>query len=80
MNIELAKTNYTNTLPYWTHSAIYCYLRGCVCQGCIYKDLLESSQCKMKIGVLLLVAKFGIPTNERMEKYHIDETKVEIHE
>lgn len=44
----------------WTEGAIYCYKRGCNCQGCYIKELLES-KCLMKRAVLELVRKFGKP-------------------
>lgn len=44
----------------WTESSIFCYKRGCNCQGCYVKDLLES-RCLMKRAVFALVRKFGKP-------------------
>lgn len=43
---------------HWTTGSIYCYERGCNCQGCYMNDILES-RCKMKCAVFELVRKFG---------------------
>ena len=46
----------------WSESAIDCYNRGCVCQGCPTKEILET-KCTMKKTVIDLVSKIGIPPN-----------------
>lgn len=48
----------------WTEGAIYCYKRGCNCQGCYMNDLIESTPCRMKNAVLELVRKFGKPPED----------------
>ena len=46
----------------WTITAIECYMRGCVCKGCIYNDFFESEvKCQMKNVVIELVKKIGTP-------------------
>lgn len=53
-------TNYNVYAAEWTEGAIYCYKRGCNCQGCYVKDVLET-RCRMKSAVFELVRKFGSP-------------------
>lgn len=48
------------TFEKWTESAIDCYERGCVCEGCFMKLVLET-RCVMKATVIELVRRFGIP-------------------
>ncbi len=52
-----------NRAPYrWTSQAVYCYIRGCVCEGCSYNIPLESiKQCQTKNAVLELVRTIGKP-------------------
>jgi hypothetical protein len=45
----------------WTIAAIYCYERGCRCNGCYYKENL-TCRCRMKQTVLGLVKELGKPT------------------
>ena len=46
----------------WTKQAIYCYLRGCVCEGCSYNINLESiDKCQTKYSVIKLVRIKGLP-------------------
>lgn len=50
----------------WTKSAMDCYIRGCVCEGCpINENYCKTDGwiCKMKTAVLATVQKFGIPEN-----------------
>lgn len=54
-----------NTAKKWTEGSVYCYERGCNCQGCYIKDLIESMPCKMKSSVMELVRKFGKPQEEK---------------
>lgn len=44
----------------WTQAAKECYDRGCVCEKCPIKDLIET-HCFMKTSVIELVRKFGAP-------------------
>ena len=53
-------TNYNVYAAEWTEGSIYCYKRGCNCQGCYVKDVLET-HCRMKSAVFELVRKFGSP-------------------
>ena len=41
----------------WTNTALECYKRGCVCDGCFYRDFFNGSsqKCQMKASVLELV-------------------------
>jgi len=55
----------------WTKSALECYMRGCICNGCpIYETYcrLGGWTCQMKTAVLALVVKFGIPKELRKSK------------
>lgn len=45
----------------WTASAVECYSRRCVCDGCITGQILKSATCRMKITVRDLVKRFGPP-------------------
>lgn len=50
----------------WTLSAIDCYKRGCICEGCfIYEKYSKPGKwnCYMKSAVIELVRKFGKPEN-----------------
>lgn len=49
----------------WTIASIMCYERGCVCEGCKYRECLES-ECKMKESVLGLVREVGVPRDENI--------------
>ena len=60
----------------WTESAINCWKRGAVCEGCIYNNFFASQKtCKMKSTIILLVKKFGPPPDEK-EKTFIMEDKM----
>ncbi|MBQ7450697.1 hypothetical protein IJS77_04705 [bacterium] len=52
----------TNTSNYsrWTETAIMCYDRGCMCDGCYIQDIL-SDKCMMKYSVITLVRILGKP-------------------
>ena len=56
---------YTGSVRRWNNAAIYCYKRGCNCNGCqitdIIKNLESVKKCQMKATVLELVRRFGIP-------------------
>ena len=45
----------------WTPTALECYQRGCVCEGCFYKEFFSGSpnKCQMKASVLELVRVIG---------------------
>lgn len=66
----MAKTQFRR----WTHAAIDCYKRGCVCQGCYFSDFFsdEKQSCRMKSAVIELVRLFGKPKGVR-EKTIIQE-------
>ena len=56
--------NYHITVRRWTESAIDCYKRGCVCEGCpIYEQYFKGSKrrCQMKAAVIESVRLFGAP-------------------
>ena len=50
----------------WTNTALECYKRGCVCEGCFYTDFFNgtSQRCQMKASVLELVRVLGKPNVE----------------
>ena len=50
----------------WTNTALECYKRGCVCEGCFYSDFFNTSNqtCQMKASVLELVRVLGKPDIE----------------
>lgn len=47
----------------WTNTALECYKRGCVCDGCFYSDFFNDTaqKCQMKASVLELVRVLGKP-------------------
>lgn len=45
---------------YWTPSAIECYQRGCVCEGCLTGQIMEE-HCRMKSSVIQLIKTLGPP-------------------
>ena len=55
----------------WSESAIMCYKRGCVCNGCFYEEFFRNSgtkvKCQMKAAVIELMRTIGKPpeTNEK---------------
>ncbi len=60
------KCSFEYRIRRWTKSAMECYLRGCICEGCpIYENYckLGGWTCQMKAAVLATVQKFGIPQN-----------------
>ena len=59
----------------WTVGSIFCYRRGCNCEGCYVKDLLTSQPCRMKKAVIELVKQLGAPPKEQ-EGFNESETKV----
>lgn len=70
MNIETQKLSFPpSNLKKWTYSAIHCYLRGCICENCIYQEAIKSAECKMKVAVILLTKKYGRPTEEKIREY-----------
>ena len=70
MDIELEKIRYPKAnIKKWTHSAIHCYLRGCICENCIYQEAIKSTKCKIKVAVILLAKKYGRPTEEKIKEY-----------
>ena len=50
----------------WTPTALECYKRGCVCDGCFYSDFFSATaqRCQMKASVLELVRVLGKPDVE----------------
>jgi len=61
---KIYRSNYN--IPHyehWTISAIDCFKRGCVCQGCFYDDFFrfKPDKCKMKQVVIELVRTLGLP-------------------
>lgn len=60
---------------HWTTGSIFCYHRGCNCQGCYIKELLES-KCLMKRAVFELVRKFGKPPEYEEKGLSISQQKV----
>lgn len=60
----------------WTLTAIDCWQRGCVCEGCFYQQFFGEGQpyqkCQMKAAVVELVRVIGIPEGEE-EKGVLDD-------
>ena len=48
---------------HWTTSAIQCYMRGCVCDGCFYQNFFsdKNHKCQMKIAIMSLIRNNGLP-------------------
>ena len=53
----------------WTPTALECYKRGCVCEGCFYNDFFSATaqKCQMKTAVFELVRSIGAPSVERSQ-------------
>ncbi|OGI30667.1 MAG: hypothetical protein A2287_04720 [Candidatus Melainabacteria bacterium RIFOXYA12_FULL_32_12] len=54
----------------WNLSAIHCYERGCICEGCDINELYfkpEYQICSMKPNVLELVRVLGIPEKSKRQ-------------
>lgn len=56
----------------WTDGAIFCYKRGCKCEGCYIKELIKSSPCFMKHSVMKLVNELGTPVKDKYTKKQKD--------
>lgn len=58
----------------WTNTALECYKRGCVCEGCFYTDFFNgtSQKCQMKASVLELVRVIGTP-NVELQQFIIED-------
>ena len=65
MSVQMRKTSRNKLIRWkrWSASAIYCYLRGCICRGCIYENFFtdKNFRCQMKNAVMQLVQTIGIP-------------------
>lgn len=64
--------NYKYKIQRWTQSAIDCYQRGCICEGCPIYELIFKNRgykCQMKAAVIESVRIFGAPptTEEKGE-------------
>lgn len=59
----------------WTEGSIFCYRRGCNCQGCEMNDLIET-RCQMKRAVFELVRKFGKPPEYEEKGLSISQQKI----
>lgn len=46
---------------HWSQAAKECYTRGGRCEGCIYKEIIKSSPCRMKHSIIQLVKNVGKP-------------------
>ena len=64
MRMSLNKWKNEPQYCHWTLSAIQCYLRGCVCDGCFYQDFFtdKNQRCQMKNAILNLIRNKGLPT------------------
>lgn len=62
----------------WTQAAIYCYKRGCICNGCFYKQILET-ECSMKESVLALYKRYGEPKEMRLLRMERKQQKIIEH-
>lgn len=47
----------------WTREAVRCYLRGCRCVGCFYREFFANKpyKCQMKKFVIESVRVLGVP-------------------
>lgn len=48
----------------WTEQAIFCYERGCRCEGCYMREILEC-ECQMKAAVFEIVRLHGAPIKKQ---------------
>ncbi len=49
----------------WTKTAIECFKRGCICEGCYYNTFFsdKTQHCHMKEAVIETVKVLGSPPN-----------------
>lgn len=59
----------------WTDGAVFCYRRGCRCEGCYVKEIVETG-CFMKTSVIRLVRTFGTPPPESDSPYNPTDVKI----
>ena len=60
----------SGSIQRWTPSAVECYQRGCICEGCPIREMVKSlGKCQMKAAVLELVKIHGIPTKRNGPNY-----------
>lgn len=57
---------YSGTCQHWTRTAIECYERNMICEGCFYyetyfKNANYRAKCQMKAIVMELYRRFGKP-------------------
>lgn len=71
------KDRYNNMPSYirWSRTAIDCYSRGCICQGCPIPEIMETP-CRMKDAVRELVRTLGKPDINKIQ-FIEDETDEE---
>lgn len=53
-----------SNIRYWNKTAIECYERGCICEGCPINELYFKNKyyrCQMKSAVIELVRILGLP-------------------
>lgn len=65
-------------VKHWTETSKYCYKRGCNCNGCYVKSIIEEP-CMMKSAVFSLVKKFGAPKDKEKqpaEKYTAEQKRI----
>ena len=75
MSIDISRYTRKSLTTHWSISAIECLKRGCVCDGCIYNEILNGQfdptnsdinpKCQMKRIVLWLVRRLGNPLEDR---------------
>ena len=62
-NKHINGENVPSDILKWTKQASECYKRRCRCEGCFIHNTIES-ECKMKIIVPKIFAKWGEPPKE----------------
>lgn len=77
MATDITKCISKDSMLHWSISAIECFKRGCICNGCIYDEILNGSKdlrhqdfaqkCQMKNIVIGLVRNIGRPKIDNIE-------------
>lgn len=70
----LSTTTLRELTKRWSKASLECYQRQCKCEGCIYKEKLETNKnCNMKHIVLEMVRVLGKPTTATIQQIKDEE-------
>ncbi len=70
MKRKIYKKRESNRIPLemlkWTPQAQDCYNRGCICQGCIINDVVET-KCHLKNIIPKILEQCGVPEETKFD-------------